>query len=329
MATVHLSNHKTFQAPADVTLLDAAKLAGLVLEHSCRSGRCSSCKAHVVSGRTVAVQSDLVLSAAERRDGWILTCSSAAASDLQLDIEDLGLPADITVRTLPCRVDSIERPAPDVVTAVLRLPPNAGFRYLPGQYLALIGQGGVKRSYSIANAPDASGKLELHVRQVEGGAMSAYWFERARVDDLLRFEGPRGTFFLRDVAALDLVVLATGTGIAPIRAMLAELRLREAAAQPRSLTLYWGGRRPAALYWQPPTDATALRFVPVLSRADAAWAGQRGHVQDVLLRSAPDCSRMAVYACGSSAMVDSARSALAQAGLDPKRFHADAFVSSD
>lgn len=330
MPTVHLSNRKQFEAPSDATLLDAAQVAGLVLEHSCRSGRCSTCKAQVVSGSTVAIRSDLTLTPDERRAGWILTCSTAAASDLELDIEDLGLAAPIAVRTLPCRVDMLDRPAPDVVRAQLRLPPNAAFQYLPGQYIDVIG-GGVKRSYSIANAPAPDGRLELHVRQVEAGAMSAYWFERARANDLLRFEGPRGTFFLRDVADRDLVFLATGTGIAPVKAMLAELATRDAVQQPRSLTLYWGGRHASDLYWTPDAAATpaALRFVPVLSRAGAEWSGARGHVQDVLLATRPDLSNGVVYACGSSAMIDAAHAALDAAGLPPKRFFSDAFVSSD
>lgn len=329
MVTVHLSNHKSFEAAPDTTLLDAAQSAGLVLEHSCRSGRCSTCKARVLQGSTLALKSDLSLTPEERAAGWVLTCTTAATSDLQLDIEDLGLPADLRAKTFPCRIDTIERAAPDVVTLALRLPPSATLRYLPGQYIDVLGPGGLKRSYSIANAPQPSGRLELHVRQVEGGAMSTYWFGAAKANDLLRLHGPIGTFFLRDVAGLDLVFLATGTGIAPIKAMLEELSQRPADAQPASVTLYWGGRRQSDLYWTPSFDHLRLRFVPVLSRADEAWAGARGYVQQVLLQEARDLTRTAVYACGSPAMVDAAKSALVQAGLEPRRYHSDAFVSSN
>lgn len=331
MPTVTLSNDKRFAADAATSLLDAAGAAGLVLDHSCRTGRCGSCKAPVRSGRTIPLIPEPALSAAERDAGIVLTCARSAADDVSLDIEDL--PADLApAKTWPSRIDRLERLAPDVMKVVLRLPPTAAFRHRAGQSIDVIGPGGVRRSYSIANAVDAASgvaaKLDLQIRQVEGGAFSRHWFHEAKAGDLLRFEGPRGTFFLRDdLAGTDLVLLATGTGIAPMQAMLDELKARAADAQPRSVTLLWGGRVPADLYWQP--AHAGLRFVPVLSRADATWAGARGHVQQVLLQAGPrDWARTAVYACGSAAMVDGARAALRAAGLAPRRFLSDAFIPS-
>jgi CDP-4-dehydro-6-deoxyglucose reductase, E3 len=326
--TATLSNGKRFQAPTDNSLLDAALACGLVLEHSCRSGRCGSCRAHLRSGTVLPIRPDLSLSATERHSGWILTCASAAASDLSLDVEDLGLPADIAVRTLPCRIASLHRPAPDVMKVELRLPPNTDFRYLPGQYIDMIGKGGLRRSYSLANMREDGGNLELHIRQVAGGTFSAYWFEQARPGDLLRLEGPRGTFILRDVAGLDLVFLATGTGIAPIKAMLAQLSRGNGFPPPRSVHLLWGGRRETDLYLRPEPTPCDFRYTPVLSRPDDGWAGARGHVQDVLLQSSPTLQSTVVYACGSSAMIDGARAAMTAAGLPARHFFADAFVSS-
>ena len=152
-------------------------------------------------------------------------------------------------------------------------------------------------------------QLELHIRRVDGGAMSDYWFGAAKVNDLLRLHGPLGTFFLRDVAGADLVFLATGTGIAPVKAMLEGLNSQ--AAAPRSVTVYWGGRLPTDLYWDTRGAGTAHRFVPVLSRAGATWDGARGHVQDLLLAEGRDWDRAIVYACGSDAMIHDARRQLA------------------
>lgn len=326
--TASLSSGKTFDAPPDVSLLDAAQASGLVLEHSCRSGRCGSCRAEVRAGSVVPIKPDLSLSDSERAQGWVLTCASAAASDVALDIDDLGLPADIIVRTLPCRIASLERLAPDVMNVELRLPPNTDFRYLPGQYIDLIASGGVRRSYSLANVRSAAGNLELHIRQVPGGALSHYWFEQARTGDLLRFEGPRGTFFLRDIEGLDVIFLATGTGIAPVKAMLMQLAQGTDASRPRSMRLLWGGRREADLYWKPEDLNPSVHYTPVLSRPEPGWTAASGHVQDVLLRSSPKLEHAMVYACGSSAMIDSARSALMAAGLPAGRFLSDAFVSS-
>lgn len=268
------------------------------------------------------------LSAVDQEAGWIYSCVTAAATDLELDVEDLGALADIEVKTLPARIAALDGPAPYVLRLHLRLPPSSRFRYLAGQYINLIGAGGVRRSYSIANAPAEGAPLELHVRRVPGGQLSRYWFEQAAVNDLLRFEGPHGSFYLRDVRGQDLILLATGTGIAPIKALLEELQRRPQAERPRSVRLLWGGRVPADLYWSPPDYGFALAYIPVLSRADEAWTGARGHVQDVLLATEPELANAAVYACGSMAMIDSARAACVAAGLPARRFLSDAFVSA-
>lgn len=329
MPLVKLANDKSFEASADASLLDAARAAGIVLEHSCRTGRCGTCKALVMSGEVRVVGDISGLSAADSLAGYILTCTAAAVSELHLDIEDVSLLAAFPSRTTPCRIDSIRFAAKDVVCITLRFPPNASPKYLPGQYVDVIGSGGIRRSYSVASQPVKDGKIDLHIRAVDGGAMSSYWFGSAKVGDLLRLEGPKGTFFLRDVSGLDLVFLATGTGIAPVKAMLECLATRVEPGLPKSITVLWGGRTEPDIYWSPKIDESfPFDFVPVLSRADDKWNGARGHVQRLLLERMTDFNSAVVYACGSQAMIDSASSELIAAGLSPKRFFSDAFVSS-
>lgn len=324
--TIRLANGKQFAAGADRTLLDAALAAGLVLEHGCRTGRCGSCKTRVLEGRTQPLLADTFLSDEDHAAGWVLSCTEAAAGDVSLDCEDLAALQGIEARTLPARISLLEPLAEDVLRVVLRLPPNNVLRYLPGQYVNIIAAGGLRRSYSIANAPRGDNTLEFFIRRVDAGAMSAYWFGQAAVNDLLRLDGPRGSYYLREPAGRDVLLLATGTGIAPIKAMLESLAGAE--GQPRSIQLLWGGRTPADLFWQPAFDALPLQYTPVLSRADAGWAGARGHVQQVLLATQPNLDQTDVYACGSPAMIAGARQALVAAGLAPGRFHSDAFVSS-
>ncbi|HEY4080084.1 MAG TPA: 2Fe-2S iron-sulfur cluster-binding protein [Burkholderiaceae bacterium] len=326
MSTVHLLAGRSFEAAPDRTLLDAALDAGLHLEHSCRTGRCGTCKTRLLSGSVQTIAADTCLTSEDRAKGWILTCADAANGDVSLEAEDLARLAGLNARTLPARLDSIARLADDVVYVMLRLPPTAAFKFLPGQYINVIADGGLRRSYSLAEAPRADGKLELMIRRVDDGAMSAYWFDRAKPNDLLRIDGPRGSFFLRDVAGVDLCLLATGTGIAPIRALLTELVALPDAGQPRSVRLYWGGRTEQDLFWKP---ATEIDYVPVLSRADESWSGARGHVQDVLLTEGRDLANTQVYACGSPAMIDSAQASLTAAGLPARAFFSDAFVSSE
>lgn len=327
---VTLANGKTFPALAGQTLLEAAEAAGLALPHSCRRGRCGACVATPVAGQSRARHAVASgMSVQMRPAGTVLTCQHEAASDMQLDVTDVqpGEP----VRIHPCRVDALRHLAPDVLGVRLRLPPNACFRYRAGQSVDVIGPQGLKRTYSIAAAPALEGEsahLELHVRAVPHGAMSNYWFGQARVNDLLRLQGPQGTFFLGDTADQDVVFLATGTGIAPAKAMLEELNRCPQTHRPRSTRLFWGGRVPGDLYWDPRECGSDVDFVPVLSRAGSEWRGGRGHVQDVFLAKAGVDSRTVVYACGSPTMIATARNTLAAAGLSASRFHYDAFVAS-
>lgn len=332
MSIVRLSNDKSFACNDGVSLLASAEAAGLVLEHSCRSGRCNSCRARVVMGATEALRPEEGLSAQESRDGWILTCVRTATENVELDIEDLGDGARYPRRIAPCRIQSLERLAPDVLKVMLRLPPSNMPSFLPGQFFDVIGPGGLRRSYSAANASiESTGGLELHVREVPGGAMSDYWFRQAKVNDLLRLDGPLGTFFMREANDDTVVFLATGTGIAPVKAMLEGIAASPSASRPARIVVYWGARTEQDHYWQPEAALAGLGidFVWVCSRPGAGWSGARGHVQDVFLGSSPDLARTRVYACGSNDMIEAAAARLAEAGLPSNRMHSDAFVASN
>lgn len=326
MPIVRTTRGKQFDASEGESLLDAALRAHVTLAYSCRTGRCSTCKGQVKHGSTTALHDELGLTPEERAQGWVLTCVRAASSDVELEVEDLGNVQLANPRTLPCRIHALERVSPDVLRVTLRLPPNSRFTFQPGQYIDVIGPGGVRRAYSIANAPAAHEQLELHIRQIEGGVMSRYWFDQAKANDLLRLHGPLGTFLLREVAGLHLVFLATGTGIAPIKALLEQIA--QQAEEPASLSVYWGNRVEADHYWDANAPQAGQRYVPVLSRAGSGWAGARGHVQDVMLQTPHDWAQTRVYACGYDAMIHSAREKLVAAGLAPDHFHSDAFVCS-
>lgn len=328
MPIITLANGKHFPAEASETMLDAALRAGIVLEHSCKTGRCGSCKAQLHGGSSIPLVDEIGLSETERDAGWIFTCARCATSDVQLDVEDLGEIKVYPAKTLPCRIQSLERLSADVLRVILRLPPNQQLEYYPGQYIGVIGKDGLRRSYSVANAPAIDKSIELHIRQVPDGAMSRYWFEEARINDLLRLNGPLGTFFLRDVSGQDLILLATGTGMAPIKAMLEGMAAGLKERLPRSISVFWGGRVSQDLYWSPAGVGLALGYFPVLSRGDSCWTGARGYVQQAVLKSGTNLEQAVVYACGSLAMIDSARAQLVAAGLNVRRFYSDAFVPS-
>lgn len=328
MLNIKTTYGRVFSQSTGQTLLDAAAKSGIGLPYSCKTGRCSTCKCKVLSGKSVATVDELGLTSEEKAQGFILSCVRSALTDMLIDVEDLGDQVIPEIKTLPTRISSLEKLAPDVLSVKLRFPPNTSFNFLAGQYVEVIGPGGIRRSYSVANAPASDNQLELHIRAVQSGAMSQYWFEQAKVNDLLRINGPLGSFFVRPLNGLHLVFLATGTGIAPAKAMLEKLATAPSDNQPLSATLYWGVRGPQDLYADPSQWNSSLRYVPVLSRAFDDWTGARGHVQHSFLSDKPYLANTVVYACGSDTMILSAKAKLTQAGLPTNRFYSDAFVPS-
>lgn len=329
MPTVTLNTGRSFAADAATSILDAARGAGIALEYSCRTGRCGVCKAPLVSGETVLLRAEEEsLSAEEAAQGLILTCCRAAAGDVSLDVEPLDRLAGLETRTIPARIAGIERLAADIVRINLRTPPASPLRFLPGQYVDVIAAG-VRRSYSLANAPRDDALLELIVRRYPGGVLSDYWFERAKVNDLIRIEGPFGTFFLRDAAPTNILFLATGTGIAPVKALLEEIAADRPRAARHRISVFWGNREAESFCWDPVALGLDIGFHHLLSGTDAGWAGRRGYVQDAAIHHGVDPADTVVYACGSNAMIAAARTALTALGLPVRRFFSDAFVSSN
>ena len=328
MPLITLRSNVTFTADESSTILNAASAAGVSLPYSCKTGRCSTCKCKVLHGSTTALHPELGLSPKELQGGWVLSCVRTAGTDLVLDVEDLGGVVLNKPRTFPCRIKTIETPAKDTLKVQLMLPPSAEFSFLPGQYIDVIGPNGLRRSYSLANADFSNRLLELHIRRVDGGAMSDYWFNSAQINDILRLNGPLGTFFLRKLAGLDLIFLATGTGIAPVKSMLHSLAGYARDQLPRSVHVIWGARKREDLYLDELNLSAGQEFIPVLSRPDGGWTHASGYVQNVLLERMPNLTDAVVYACGSDAMIREANTVLTQAGLPENRFYSDAFVCS-
>jgi CDP-4-dehydro-6-deoxyglucose reductase len=212
--SVTLKSGTRFPVNDGETILDAALRAGLSVEYSCKTGRCGSCKTRVSAGETVALMHEADLAPEALSAGWILSCCRTAANDVTLETAEItqALPPS---RTVPAKIATLQRLSPDILKISLRFPPHQAIDWLAGQYVELATRGDLRRSYSIANVPGTSGGLEFLIRRVEGGAMSRYWFEEARVGDLLRLQGPKGTFFLREPLPSRLVFMATGTGMAP------------------------------------------------------------------------------------------------------------------
>lgn len=324
-----------YSANADETLLEAALTAGLLLPYSCRDGACGVCKSQILSGEVdLGRYSESTLSAEERARGLALLCCAQPRSDLSVEVRQVTRAGDIPVKKLPCRVQKISRVADDVIVLEIKLPSSEKFQFVAGQYIDFLLADGKRRSFSIANAPTGADFLELHIRLVPGGQFTTHVFERLKEKDILRFEGPLGSFRLQEGSPKPVVLLAGGTGFAPIKSIVENAI---ATGLKRPMTLYWGSRDVAGLYqldiagtWE--ERLPGFRFVPVLSDAPAAdnWTGRTGFAHAALMADLPDLSGHEVYACGSPAMIDAARKDLTErCGLPVEAFYADAFSFSN
>lgn len=334
--TVQPSQHQ-FPTDGEKSVLDAALAAGILLPYSCRSGACSTCKAKVISGTVEAGSTAAqILSPQEIHDGFALLCQARATSDLVIESREIRLASDIQIRKLPSRVTSIERPTSDVAVLQLQLPATETFRFYAGQYVELILKDGKRRSYSMANPPHAAAALELHVRHTPGGLFTDHVFgagvTQMKEREILRVEGPFGSFFLREDSNLPIVMLASGTGFAPIKAII-EHMIHQGIDRP--VSLYWGGRRPADLYMHSLVEQWAqsqpnFKYVPVVSNAlpEDDWHGRTGFVHRAVMDDFPSLMGHQVYACGAPIVVESARhDFMTQCSLPDDAFFADAFTT--
>jgi CDP-4-dehydro-6-deoxyglucose reductase len=327
--TIKPSNH-VFTVDEDETILEAALREGFVIAYGCRNGACGTCKGKVLAGEVdYGTYQEHALPDAEKKLGLALFCQARPLSDLAIECREIGAAKDIQIRILPCRVQKMDRLAPDVIALHLKLPANERLQFLAGQYIDILMKDGQRRSLSLANAPHDDVLLQLHLRNY-GGSFSEHVFNRMKEKDILRFEGPLGTFFLREDSAKPIILLASGTGFAPIKSII-EHAIHKGIQRP--MTLYWGARVRADLYmhelagkWQ---SEHGINYVPVLSEALPAdhWNGRNGFVHRAVMADFPDLSGHQVYACGVPAMVEAAHlDFTSQCKLPDDEFYSDSFT---
>lgn len=334
--TLAPSGH-SYEVPPGKSVLTAALEAGLNLPYSCRAGGCTTCRGRVLEGMVDHGRSvDIYLPQASRDQGYALLCQAMPLSDLVIEAKELLLHL-AQPRIVPCRVKEIRKVAPDVAVVHLRTPYNDNMLFAAGQYIDFLLDGGKRRSYSIATAPALEGgmmDIDLHIRHTPGGFFTDRVFTKLKVGEVLRFEGPLGTFYLREESEKPIIFLASGVGFGPIKAMI-EYALRRKLSETRPMTLYWGCRTRRDLYmmelaqsWQ--ANNAGFKFMPVLSDAttEDQWTGRTGFVHRAVMEDFPDLSKHQIYACGAPVMVDAARQDFtATCGLPADEFFADSFFT--
>jgi CDP-4-dehydro-6-deoxyglucose reductase len=321
------------------TILEAALREGFSLPYGCRNGSCGICKGRIIQGAVdYGRYNEETLTEEEKQAGKALFCCASPLSDLVIECHEVGATKDIKIKTLPCRVQKLELVAPDVMIISLKLPTNQRLRFLAGQYIDILLTDGKRRSFSLANAPHDDEFLQLHARNYSGGAFAEYVFTRMKVKDMLRFEGPLGSFFLRDAPEdTSIIFLAGGTGFAPIKSILEHIFYQETNRNvKRKMTLYWGARAKADLYlanladnWQQQHDN--FTFVPVLSEPLPTdnWKGRTGLVHQTVMQDFHSLETHQVYACGAPVMIKTAYHDFTnQRNLPKNAFFSDVFTPS-
>ena len=327
---------RTFEADTNETLLAAGMRQGVGLPYGCKDGACGSCKCKKISGEVqLGTYQAKALSEAELAQGLILTCCATAQSDVVLESRQVVQAGAFPIKKMPVRVLSLDKKSADVMQLQLQLPANDLMQFHAGQYVDFLLRDGSRRSYSMANAPHTlqagSPVIELHIRHMPGGKFTDHVFGAMKEKDILRIEGPQGTFYLREDTDKPIILLASGTGFAPIKALIEHMQHKGIT---RAATLYWGGRRPSDMYlhdWvvQQLAHMPHLKYVPVVSDAlpEDQWTGRSGFVHQAVLQDHPDLSGFEVYACGAPIVVESAQRDYARAGLPAEAFFADSFTS--
>ena len=323
--TIKPSNHQ-YSCEADETIIESSIKHGFTLPYSCRDGVCGACKGKILEGEVdYGEYQPFALSEAEKADGMALFCRSKPKTDLVIECHEATSSADIPVKTLPCRVQKMEKVADDVMVLYLKLPANERLQFFAGQYIDILQKDDKPRSFSLANAPHDDELLELHVRNITGGKFTQHVFHEMKEKDILRIKGPLGSFYLREDSSKPILFVASGTGFAPTKAII------EHALQlgvQRSMHFYWGVRKQADLYMMAEIEkwkSRGIKFTPVVS--DEPWPGRGGFVHQAVLEDFTDLSGYQVYACGSPVMVEAAhREFTTTRGLPAGEFFSDAFT---
>lgn len=322
---------RTFEVVAGESVLDAALHQGVSFSYACRNGVCGACRGRIVEGKVDYGDLQPVgLTEAQAAAGEALLCMARPLTDLVVEAKEVGGGSELPIRKLPVRVAKMERLAEDVMRLLLKLPAGQRLQFLAGQYIDVLLPDGGRRSFSIANPPHDDQFLELHIRRVEGGEFTGHVFEQMQEKDILRIEGPYGNFTLNEDASLPMILIAGGTGFAPIKGII-EHAIEEGVKRP--MKLYWGARDEAGLYLDELARSWAahdnFEYIPVPDSASGQWSGRSGRVHEAVLadvgEAADALKGYEVYVAGPPPLVEAVRVDLSARGLLAQNLYYDSF----
>ncbi|MCB1874407.1 MAG: CDP-6-deoxy-delta-3,4-glucoseen reductase [Chromatiales bacterium] len=323
------SGHE-FSVDTGESVLTAALRHGLIIPYGCRNGACGACKGNVLKGKVHYPSGKRsALSDEDEAAGLALFCQAEPLADLTIQVREIRTATEVETKRLPCRVVKMERLTHDVMRLYLKLPESERLQFLAGQYIEFLLKDGRRRAFSIANAPHDDDLIELHIRHVPGGSFTDHVFNELKEKSILRLEGPFGNFYLREDSDRPIVLMAGGTGFAPIKGIIEHAI---ALGLERPVDLYWGVRAKRDLYlgelaasWE--QSLAHFRFIPVLSEParEDDWTGRTGWVHDAVVADYPDLSGFDVYMGGPPPMVEAGKKTFVEAGLAEDHLYFDSF----
>jgi NAD(P)H-flavin reductase/ferredoxin len=312
---------------SEETVLEAVERAGFAIPYSCLKGVCSTCEGTLIAGEVETVGRGLIRGLNEA----VRFCCTKPRSNLEIRPQKILKNVVPDRKKLSVSVFRMTSLAEDVTRLELRLPMGKRCKFRAGQYLRIYLEDGVSRSYSMANPPQKNNLLELHIRHFPGGYFSEVILAQLESKAQLSIELPYGQFMLNESSDNPVILIASGTGFAPIKSMIEDQLARGGT---RRMALYWGARSREDLYLAELVKAWLARapwltFTPVLSRPDGSWEGREGWVQHAVLADHPDLSGWEVYACGNPQMISESKTMFSnEAGLNADNFYCDPFVET-
>ena len=325
------SSKHIFQVEEGESVLDAALRQSIALPYGCRGGGCGACKGQILDGSISYPDGDLPngISEQDNDNNYALFCQAVPNSDLVIKSKEVLAADEIQVKILPCRVHEKNQLNHDVILIKLLLPKTERLQFFAGQYINFLLKNGKHRSFSLANAPHDDEFIELHIRHIPDGKFTSEVFDEMKEKDMLRIEGPFGNFYLREDSERPIILMAGGTGFAPVKGMI-EHALKIGLQRP--IHLYWGVRAKEDLYMDELAQSWSkqnplIRYTPVLSspKKEDKWTGRTGYVHTAIMEDYPDLSQYEIYGSGPPVMVYAGRDEFVKNNLDLEHYFSDAF----
>ncbi|AFZ83708.1 CDP-4-dehydro-6-deoxyglucose reductase [Candidatus Kinetoplastibacterium blastocrithidii TCC012E] len=331
--TIKPSDEK-FVAEASKSILESAIESGIDFPHGCKMGDCKRCECKVLSGLFETKNYLKKISNNDNSDLNILACRSYPLSDMVVEQVDLLIQKHIG------KIVSMEKVADNVISLDIKLLSSRPFIFKEGQYIDIVLDRNIRRSYSISNSPRINNILNFHIRHFRGGYFTdkLFGYDSSRIfkiNDLMNLEGPFGNFTLKKESCNPIIFLAGGTGFAPIKSMIEYILLFR---KWRPIYLYWSVKNIKDMYMRDLIDSWIktipnLHYTPVVSNkltTNYDWNGKVGDVHNVVMEDIPDMIEYEVYASGSPDIVELARiNFISQCNLKCSNFFADPFYLYD